>query len=301
MNARNQAADTVLTLRNVDKRYGNRLVLKGLNLSLAAGEILALVGHNGAGKTTLMKLVLGLTRPAAGSIATAAGSSHLVGYLPEVAAFPATISARDMLRFYARLKRRPEREVDELLSQVGLGDAARRRIGTFSKGMRQRLGLAQALLGQPRLLLLDEPTSGMDPFLRRHFYDILGQRCATGSAVLLASHALTEIEARASRIAILSDGKLLAEGSLESLRAQAGLPLGFELSLGGPPSAPLQALLNSHRALEQRDRVWRLCCAPQNKMSLLRALSQYPEVVDIAIQPPGLDALYARFSRSHQP
>lgn len=296
MNAHNCPVAIALSLRAVEKRYGAQLALRGVSLDLAAGETLALVGHNGAGKTTLMKLVLGLTQASAGSIEGAGLHARgSLGYLPEVAVFPASISGRDMLRFYARLKRCPATEVDTLLELVGLADAARRRIGTYSKGMRQRLGLAQALLGDPGLLLLDEPTSGMDPFLRRHFYDILGERCLRGTAVLLASHALTEIEARASRIAILGRGELLAEGSLPALRARAGLPVALQLSLSGPASAELlERLAGYEQGQATPGKLW-VNCPAEHKMALLRAVSSCPEVADITLQPPGLDALYAHF------
>jgi Cu-processing system ATP-binding protein len=147
-----------------------------IDLSVYPGERFALLGHNGAGKTTLIKLMLGLCRPTKGEILvqgrqiTAAGVSQLnVGYLPESVSFHDSMSGREVIRFYARLKRRSYKECDELLEQVGLTAAAGQRVRTYSKGMRQRLGLAQALLGNPSLLFLDEPTSGLDPALRSLF------------------------------------------------------------------------------------------------------------------------------------
>ena len=179
------AVVNALELNNISKTYGNNCVVSELNLAVAAGESLAIIGHNGAGKTTLMKLILGLTQPSSGSIRLwnntlnaqrTAASYKPNGFLPETVAFNGGMTARHVLNFYARLKRQPPSQCDELLELVGLTAAAGRRISTYSKGMRQRLGLAQALLGQPQLLLLDEPTTGMDPFLRRHFYRIIRER-----------------------------------------------------------------------------------------------------------------------------
>src|SRR5690606_22873840 len=127
----------------------------------------------------------------------------------------------------------------ELLERVGLAQAARRRIGTYSKGMRQRVGLAQALIGRPRLLVLDEPTSGLDPVSRRDFYALLDGLAAEGAAILLSSHALTEVEARTDRILILSQGRLVAQGTLSDLRRRAALPVGVAVT---PAAGTAEAL-----------------------------------------------------------
>jgi Cu-processing system ATP-binding protein len=167
-----------LRLQGLCKTYGSHKAVDNIDLTLERGQSLAIIGHNGAGKTTLMKLILGLTRANAGQIKLRSSSvedarvrenREAIGFLPESVSFPGTVSGRQMLRFYARLKKVPKRECESLLDQVGLTAAAGQKINTYSKGMRQRLGLAQALLGKPDLLLLDEPTSGLDPFLRRYF------------------------------------------------------------------------------------------------------------------------------------
>jgi Cu-processing system ATP-binding protein len=265
------------------KRYGERAAVAGVTLSVAAGERLALLGHNGAGKTTLMKLMLGFVPSSAGRLmvlgeipgdVTSPGR-RAIGFLPEAVAFHDSLTGMELIAFYARLKGRPLHEGRALLERVGLAHAADRRVATYSKGMRQRLGLAQAMLGRPRLLLLDEPTSGLDPELRQGFYDIVRERAEDGAAVILSSHVLTELEERTDRIAIMDHGRLVAQGSLEELRAQAGLPVvvrarladGQEVSLPVPPSAKLDTL---------RD-----------------VLARNP--VDLSIAEPGLDDLYAHF------
>ena len=163
--------DTVISVTSVVKNYGDKTVLRDVDLSVRSGERMVLIGHNGAGKTTLMKLMLGLTQPAAGQVrvlgnnplTAAAVQRRGIGYLPESVAFHSAMKGREVLAFYARLKGVAAAECHSIMVQVGLDQAADRRVSTYSKGMRQRLGLAQAMLGSPRLLFLDEPTSGLDP------------------------------------------------------------------------------------------------------------------------------------------
>jgi Cu-processing system ATP-binding protein len=172
-------AETTIQALGVSKRYGSQFAVRAVDLSLRAGECVALVGHNGAGKSSLIKMMLGLTTPTEGAVRllgenpAGAAAAHLrraVGFLPENVAFHPSMTGRETLDFYARLKGEPTARNPGLLERVGLdGAAARKRVGAYSKGMRQRLGLAQALLGRPRVLFLDEPTTGLDPALRQSF------------------------------------------------------------------------------------------------------------------------------------
>ena len=205
-----------IMLEGVTKRYGSVEAVRDASFALTPGAT-ALVGHNGAGKTTLMKLMLGLIRPTSGAISVlgenpAAGqfeARRRLGYLPENVSFNAALTGRETLAFYARLKREPVARSMELLDRVGLGAAGARRVGTYSKGMRQRLGLAQALLGEPQVLLLDEPTTGLDPALRLSFYEIVQDLAQRGATVLLSSHALSELEERAERVIIMDRGRVV--------------------------------------------------------------------------------------------
>ena len=209
----------IVEIERASKRYGTIDAVRDVSLALEPGETVALVGHNGAGKTTLLKLMLGLARPSAGTIRVlgedpAAGefaARRRLGYLPESVSFNAALTAREILSFYARLKDEPVAKTLALLDRVGLARAAARRVGTYSKGMRQRLGLAQALIGDPKLLLLDEPTTGLDPALRLEFYEIVEELRARGATVVLSSHALTELEERARRVVIMSEGARCGE------------------------------------------------------------------------------------------
>ncbi|TWB04666.1 ABC transporter ATP-binding protein [Bradyrhizobium stylosanthis] len=297
---------------DVTKDYGSVKAVRGASFELGEGELVALIGHNGAGKTTLMKLMLGLIRPSSGSIEVlgdnpAAGEfagRRQLGYLPENVSFEAALTARETQAFYARLKREPVAKALDLLDAVGLGSASRRRIGTYSKGMRQRLGLAQALIGRPRVLLLDEPTTGLDPELRQTFYDVIARLASEGATVLLSSHALTELEERAGRVIIMNRGVKVADGSIEELRRLARLPTRIRLKVSGlaphemPAWAPADAIcrrLNGHFV--------EIDAAPERKIELLhRATALGNSVEDVDVIPPTLDELYAHFLRqSEQP
>jgi len=299
--------NATVRVSNVSKRYGRIAAVTDVSFELGEGEMVALIGHNGAGKTTLMKLMLGLIRPTGGSIVVlgdnpAAGEfsgRRYLGYLPENVSFDAALTGRETQIFYARLKREPVAKALELLDAVGLGDAAARRVATYSKGMRQRLGLAQALIGKPRVLLLDEPTTGLDPELRQTFYKVIQQLAAEGTTVLLSSHALTELEERAARVIIMNHGIKVADGSIETLRNIARLPTRIRLKVAGlapgevpawlPASAPCRRM-NGH--------VVEIDAAPEQKIELLRcATAVGTKLEDLDVVPPSLDELYAHFLR----
>ena len=293
-------------LHAAGKRYGALTALAAVSLEGLPGECLALVGHNGAGKTTLMKLLLGLVRPSEGTVqtlgadpASAAGDQarFQLGFLPETIAFDAAMTGGEVLAFYARLKRLAPSAAQPLIERVGLAAAAGRRVGTYSKGMRQRLGLAQALLGRPRLLLLDEPTTGLDPELRRSFYELISELTGNGVTVLLSSHALSEMEARTDRVAILERGRLIACGSLAALRRQARLPVRVRITVPLCQTGRVAERLGHGLALERLDeRTLVVACPSERKMELLRTLGELgPQIEDVDIVPPALDALYGHF------
>jgi ABC-2 type transport system ATP-binding protein len=217
----------VLDLSNISKSFGARRALAGVSLEVKAGEAVLLVGRNGAGKTTLLRIATGFLDPDEGSVAIdgitiddRARAQARLGYLPEHAPAPAELTVRDHLTTRARLKGVHARDgVDKVMAAAAITGEAGRRIGTLSKGFRQRVGLADALLGEPPLLVLDEPTSGMDPIqtkeLRTHLIEAAKQR-----AVLVSSHAVADLEGLAARIAVLRDGVLVAADTPEALIAQ---------------------------------------------------------------------------------
>lgn len=297
-------------IQNIAKRYGRLDAVRDVSFALPAGETVALVGHNGAGKTTLIKLMLGLIHPTAGTIAVlgenpAGGdfaARRRLGYLPENVAFNGALTGRELLTFYARLKGEAVGQALPLLDRVGLGAAADRRVGTYSKGMRQRLGLAQALIGKPALLLLDEPTTGLDPALRQSFYEIVQELRNHGATVVLSSHALTELEERTDRVIIMNRGVMVANGSLDALRRIARLPTRIRLHLPDGQIGSQQAWLgNLGQWRPVNGHIVELAAMPEQKIDLLRqAIQMGVQLEDVEIMPPTLDELYVHFLRSQE-
>ncbi len=291
-----------LTISRLTKRFQSLEALKDVSLALEPGKRAALLGHNGAGKSTIMKIVLGLIPFESGEVRVCGarpGSSEArakVAYLPENVAFHPALTGEEQLRHYLSLRgERPSRAM-ELLARVGLLHAARRRIGTYSKGMRQRVGLAQTLIGHPRLLVLDEPTSGLDPVSRRDFYELLDGLAADGTAILLSSHVLTEVEARTDRILILSGGELVAEGTLADLRTRAALPI---VLLVRPAAGHAAALATAFPlGIQGKDGVLRIACDQSDKLPLLAGVAALGhQVADLDVIPPSLEDIYSHFSR----
>ncbi|WP_375173634.1 ABC transporter ATP-binding protein [Pseudooceanicola sp.] len=292
---------TILTLSRLTKSYGKATALNAVDLSLAAGERVALIGHNGAGKSTMMKLVLGLITPSDGAVDIAGHAPGspvaraLTAYLPENVAFHPALTGREQLTHYLRLRAAPVSQAKDLLARVGLADAADRRIGTWSKGMRQRLGLAQALIGTPRLMLLDEPTSGLDPVSRGEFYDLLDELSARGTAVILSSHALSEIEAKTDRVIVLSRGQKVAEGPVSVLRAQAALPLTLILY---PRAGAASRLVEAFPQAKPSGAAFSVTFAPSEKIAMTARVADVADVLeDYELITAGLDEVYASISR----
>ena len=292
-------------LDGVAKHYGALAAVRNVTLELGRGQTVALVGHNGAGKTTLFKLMLGLTRPSAGTIRVLDMDPHTrdgqqarleIGYLPENVVFSSGLTGLETLQFYAALKRRPRSECIALLERVGLAHAARKRVSTYSKGMRQRLGLAQAVIGAPRLLFLDEPTTGLDPLVRQSFYELVGELRGRGVTAILSSHALSELEARIDQVVILHKGEVAAAGTLDTLRALAGLPVRMKLSIpSGFRGEALYALAPLASSSNATGEAIELTCEGRRKMDVLRKIAGFPQVLDVAITEPSLDEIYASF------
>ena len=237
------------------KRYGRQIAVDGVSFTVGRGEVMGLLGPNGAGKTSVIKILLGLVRPDAGEVlllgrpARDPASRARVGYLPELFRYQPWLTAAEVLRLHVRLAGVdvPEEERRQALAMVSLADRADDRVGGFSKGMQQRLGLAVALVARPELVVLDEPTSALDPIGRADVRDLLLSLKANGVAVLLNSHLIGEVERVCDRVVILDKGRVAASGSLAQLLGQRELRLRLE-GVGAEAEARLAATGNVERA-----------------------------------------------------
>lgn len=221
----------IIDCDHISFRRGKKPVLKGLSLQIREGEFVALIGHNGAGKSTLIKLLLGLLKPAAGNIsvlgAKPGSRPENIGYLPEHASFYDGMTFEENLRYFADLKGVNRERVGQLLSSLGLSGVAKQKLAHCSKGQRQRLGLAQSLLGEPKLLFLDEPTVGLDPMASDFMYRELLKLRKKGCTVIVCTHELSLVEGFIDRAVILSSGTKVADGGIAELTRK--LDLFFEL------------------------------------------------------------------------
>jgi ABC-2 type transport system ATP-binding protein len=216
-----------IEIANLTKKYGRKVALRDLNLTVRRGEVFGFLGPNGAGKTTTVKILLGLVRPDAGQArifglaSTDPEARRAVGYLPENFRFQEWLTGKELLELHADLADMPAadrtRRIPEVLRLVGLEDRGDERIRTYSKGMVQRIGLAQAIIHRPRLVLLDEPTSALDPIGRRDVRDLIRSLSASGMTVFLNSHLLSEIELVCDRVAIIDHGQVVQSGRLDDL------------------------------------------------------------------------------------
>ncbi|WP_428774546.1 ABC transporter ATP-binding protein [Vibrio sp.] len=288
----------IVELHSVTKQYKSLRAVDGLNLALQPGEVLGLFGHNGAGKTTTMKLILGVTTASQGEVKVfghdpssqqAWQGRKNIGYLPENVSFYDQLTGLEVLTYFARLKSVPKQQIKPLLEQVGLAHAMNRQVKTYSKGMRQRLGLAQAFLGTPKLLLLDEPTVGLDPIATQEFYASVDALKKDGASIILCSHVLPGVEQHIDRAMIVSQGKTVAMGSLDELREMAQLPVKIRATgINGAMMAneKLSGFAVSSNQLQVPEAL---------KVSTLKELLSYDSLTDIQVEPANLEQLYQHF------
>ena len=309
MTSTTPASETAaIEARGVAKHYGALHAVDGVDLTVRRGEIFGLIGHNGAGKSTLFKMMLGLIAPTEGEILIdgcsvrgrgfRAARRH-IGYLPENVVLYDNLTGLETLHFFARLKGAARAQCAPTLERVGLGHAAKRPLREYSKGMRQRLGFAQALLGAPRVLFLDEPTNGLDPQAIRDFYATLRGLQGEGVTVVITSHILAELQERVDRLAIMSAGKIQALGSVQALREQMQMPLNLTLRLGAADALQAQQALASlsgvHSTLTPQG--LQISCPREAKMAVLAAVGTLgSRLIDLNIIEPSLEDVFFGFS-----
>ncbi|MGE5560332.1 MAG: ABC transporter ATP-binding protein [Chloroflexota bacterium] len=303
-----------IVCNGLSKRFGAFLAVNGLTFSVPAGSVFGFLGHNGAGKTTTIKILAGLSHPTAGGISVfgrpwSRSSLDDIGLLPENPVFFGWMSGREYLAFLAKLAGIPAGEqlprADEMLALTGLTEAAKRPCGNYSRGMKQRLGLAAALIHKPRVLLLDEPTSALDPEGRREVLELIASLREQGLTVFLSSHILADIERVADTVLIIKNGQRVAGGSLSELLAEQARPLiDIDFAAVPPPDAAarLSALRNVTRVTGEGRRVTVRLRDQNEQQELLAALASAGLAIDgFNLRRPTLEDVYISVTASETP
>ena len=249
--------ERVIETVGLTKRYGDFVAVDGLDLTVQQGEVFGLLGPNGSGKTTTILMLLGLTEPSAGTVRVLGldparqplSIKARVGYMAEQVGFYDELTARENLGYIAKLnglaERETQRRIDDLMARLGLAEVADKPVGTFSHGMRQRLGVADVLIKQPQMIIMDEPTSGLDPERAREFLELIQSLKADGITILLSSHLLYQVQAVCDREGLFRKGRMVLEGTVHDLAERVlGSAYRVYVQADGPSAALIQALQN---------------------------------------------------------
>lgn len=255
----------VIETSGLTKRYGDFAAVDRLDLTVDEGEVFGLLGPNGAGKTTTILMLLGLTEPSAGMVRVLGfdparqplSVKAQTGYMPDQVGFYDELTARENLNYIARLNGIPRNEaqarIDEVLQRVKLSDVADKRVSTFSRGMRQRLGLADVLIKKPRLIIMDEPTQGLDPELAREFLDLIRSLKEEGITILLSSHLLHQVQAICDRVGLFSQGRMALQGTVTELAHKVlGGAYRIQIEAEGPVRVLKEALQKLPQTIQVR-------------------------------------------------
>lgn len=303
--------EVVVECRDLTKQYGTFTAVNGLNLTVRKGEIFGLLGPNGAGKTTTILMLLGLTEPTSGSVRVLGldparqplSVKARVGYLPDQVGFYDNLTARENLNYIAKLNgmREPEmsKRIATALEQVGLSNVADRRVKTFSRGMRQRLGVAEVLIKQPQLIIMDEPTLALDPEAVREFLDLIRKLKESGITMLLSSHLLQQVQAVCDRVGLFHKGRMVLEGTVSEL-AQRVLGGAYRIHVeveGGEAVAPaLRELPDVLNVAQDGTRFYNVEARTDVRAEIARKVVEAGgRLLGLSIDTPGLDEVYARY------
>jgi ABC-2 type transport system ATP-binding protein len=304
-------SEIVLQATGLTKRYGDFTAVDTLNVTIERGEVFGLLGPNGAGKTTTILMLLGLTEPTAGEVRVLGldptrsplSVKARVGYLPDQVGFYDQLSARENLAYIARLNGIPRREagarIEAALRRMGLGAVMDKRVATFSRGMRQRLGLAEILVKQPEIVIMDEPTLGLDPEAALEFLDLIRTLRGEGITVMLSSHLLHQVQAVCDRVGLFSQGKLVLLGPVEELARQV-LGGGYRILMEAESEGDLAATLSRVDGVLGVRREGRagfvLDTAGDLRDSVARAVVEAGgRLLALASETPSLEEIYARY------
>jgi len=304
-------SEVVLETHGLTKHYGAFVAVDHLDLAVRQGEVFGLLGPNGSGKTTTILMLLGLTEPTAGSVRVLGfdparqplSVKARVGYVPEQVGFYEGLSARENLIYIAKLNglRRGEayKRIDTALAQMGLGEVADQRVATFSRGMRQRLGVAEVLLKQPQLIITDEPTLGLDPEAAREFLEIIRRLKAEGITILLCSHLLHQVQAVCDRVGLFHRGRMVLEGTVKELARQV-LGGAYRIQLEVDDAVSLEEALRRVAGVVNVRRsapnTYELEAEGDLRAEAARAVVEAGgRLLSLNIEAPGLDEIYSRY------
>jgi ABC-2 type transport system ATP-binding protein len=307
------AGEAVIRAEQLTKRYGANLAVDHIDLEIEAGEIVGILGPNGSGKTTTILMLLGLTEPTSGR-AIVAGFDPLrdplevkrrVGYLPDQVGFYDGLSARDNLAYTGRLAGLPRRDIDarfaDAMERVGLAAVGRNRVRTFSQGMRQRLGLAEVLMKRPSVAILDEPTTALDPHSTQEFLEMIRGLKADGTAVLLSSHHLDQVQSVCDRVALFNRGRIALSGTVTELAGRVlggGHVIDVEARSAEGPGAiadRLAAVPGVVRLQALGGERYRVDCQRDLRAEIARRLAPEVELIGIHFAAPSLTEVYNRY------
>lgn len=302
--------NVVLESKGLTKQYGDFVAVKDLNLTIRQGEVFGLLGPNGSGKTTTILMLLGLTEPTAGTVRVLGfdparqplSVKARVGYMPDEVGFYEGLTARENLAYIARLNGLPRAEtqerIDDALNQVGLSQVADKRVGAFSRGMRQRLGVADVLIKQPQLIIMDEPTQGLDPEAAEDFLDIIRRLKGQNITIMLSSHLLHQVQAVCDRVGLFHKGRMVLEGAVPEL-ARHVLGGAYRIHLEADGATALEKSLRGLSGVVNVNRVngrYQLEAKQDLRAEAARTVVEAGgRLLSLDVEAPGLDEIYARY------
>ncbi len=298
--------DEAITVTSLTKSFNNIKAVNNASFTVKKGEVFGFLGPNGAGKTTTIKSILGLITPDNGQIKINGIdtknnklSKKFVGYLPEKVAFYDNLTALQNMYFYADMKNAPRTECMPLIAEMGLDDAVNKKVGNFSKGMQQRLGMARALIGNPKILILDEPSGGLDPrgvaLIRNKILDMKKK----GTSVFVSSHILAEVQEICDRVGIINKGIIVAEDTVDQLRNKLKLKPKLVLELEKMDKKVIQEVqkLEGVEKVESIGVMLHIMCDPKSKSKIIIAVEKAGgNIINIKTMEPSLEQVFMRFT-----
>ena len=291
---------TNISYKNICFSYEKSPILRDISFSVTPGQCCALIGHNGAGKTTLIKLLLGIIKPESGSVKLCQYNpigkdekkiKRQIGFVPESIQFHPNYTGLELMEYVAKLKKTTAADIQEKLELTNIQFAQNKKIGNYSKGMKQRLGLAQAMLGNPKVLILDEPASGLDPDSRQILYRSLQAHAKAGNTVMFSSHALNDIESYIDHIILLNEGDVLMDCGIHEYRQSLKLPVTIEIQTSNANIGFYQSL-KQYGEVDYEDNVAYIKAEQSQKMAALAFISGSGCVTDLRLTDASLETIY---------